>query len=90
MWWHTGVYVNTFDVFSLHVSLGDVGAVDFDVDLSVFLLFLLLSLQCPSVADEVERQQEAQHTESQQSNVDLEINTRINQCFHMCVCVLNK
>lgn len=85
-----GCYVSTLAVFSLHVGLGDVGAVDFDVDLSIFLLFLLLSLQCPSVADEVEGQQEAQHAENQQSNVDLEINTRISQCFRVCVCVLNE
>lgn len=58
-------------VFSLHVGLWDVGAVDFDVDLSVFFPFLLLFLECPSVVDEVEGQQEAQHTQSEESDVDL-------------------
>lgn len=60
-----------FVVFSLHVGLWDVGAVDFDVDLSVFFPFLLLFLECPSVVDEVEGQQEAQHTQSEESDVDL-------------------
>lgn len=59
-------------VASLHVGLGDVGAVDFDVDLGVFFPFLLLPLERPSVADEVEGQQEAQHAEREQSDVDLE------------------
>lgn len=61
-----------FVVFSLHVSLWDVGAVDFDVDLSVFFPFRLLFLERPSVVDEVEGQEEAQHTQNEQSNVDLE------------------
>lgn len=60
-----------FFVFSLHVGLWDVSAVDFDVDLSVFFPFLLLFLECPSVVDEVEGQQEAQHTQSEESDVDL-------------------
>lgn len=60
-----------FVVFSLHVGLWDVSAVDFDVDLSVFFPFLLLFLECVSVVDEVEGQQEAQHTQSEQSDVDL-------------------
>lgn len=60
-----------FALFSLHVGLWDVGAVDFDVDLSVFFPLLLLFLECPSVVDEVEGQQEAQHTQSEQSDVDL-------------------
>lgn len=58
-------------VFPLHVGLWDVGAVEFDVDLSVFFPFLLLFLEGPSVVDEVEGQQEAQHTQSEQSDVDL-------------------
>lgn len=83
-----GVYVSIFVISSLHEGLGNVGAVDFDVDLSVFFSFLLLFLECLSVVDEVERQQEAQHTESEQSNVDLEGDTRISWCSH--VCVLNR
>lgn len=58
-------------VFSLHVGLRDVGAVDLDVDLSVFFPFLLLFLEDPSVVDEVEGQQEAQHAQNEQSDVDL-------------------
>lgn len=57
--------------FSLHVGLRDVGAVDLDVDLSVFFPFLLLFLEDPSVVDEVEGQQEAQHAQNEQSDVDL-------------------
>lgn len=64
--------------FPLDVGLWDVRAVDFNVDLSIFLLLLLLSVERPSVADEVERQQEAQHAESKESNIDLEDNTRIS------------
>lgn len=45
--------------FSLDVGLRDVRAVDFDVDLSVILPLLLLSVERPSVADQVKRQQEA-------------------------------
>lgn len=67
-----------FIQFSLDVGLGDVRAVDLDVDLSVFLLLLLLSVERPSVADEVERQQKAEHTESKESNIDLKDNTRIS------------
>lgn len=63
---------------SLDVGLRDVRAVDLDVDLSVFLLLLLLSVERPSVADEVERQQKAEHTESKESNIDLKDNTRIS------------
>lgn len=73
-------------VFSLHVSLWDVGAVDFDVDLSVFFPLLLLFLERPSVVDEVEGQKEAQHTQSEQSNVDLERQTReLASVFDPCV-----
>lgn len=58
--------------FSLNIGLRDVGAVDFDVDLSVVLPLLLLSVERPSVPDQVDGQQEAQHTESEESNIDLE------------------
>lgn len=61
----------------LDVGLGDVGAVDPDVDFSVVLLLSLLSVEHPSVADQVERQQEPQHAESKESNVDLWDNTRV-------------
>lgn len=76
------VFMNCiFIFFSLDIGLRDVGAVELDVDLCIFLLHLLLSVKCISVVDEVERQQEAQHTESKQSNVDLEDNTKISQCL---------
>lgn len=77
--------MSIFVFSSLHVGLGDVSAVDFDVDLSVFFSFFLLFLECLSVVDEVERQQEAQHTESEQSDVDLEGNQRNSQCSRVCV-----
>lgn len=41
--------------FSLDKGLRYVGAVDFDVDFSVVLLLLLLFVERPSVADQVER-----------------------------------
>lgn len=73
--------------FPLDEGLRDVRAIDFDVDFSVFLLLLLLFMECPSVADEVERQQEAQHADNKKPNVDLEDNTRISRArgFHLCV-----
>lgn len=74
---------HSFIRISLNVGLGDVRSVDFDVDLSVILLLLLLLRQRPPVADEVERQQVAQHTESKQSDVDLEKATRIRQCLEV-------
>lgn len=75
-----------FVVFSLHVSLWDLGAVDFNVDLSIFFPFLLLFLKRPSVVDEVEGQKEAQHTQNEQSNVDLESQTReLASAFNVCV-----
>lgn len=67
-----------FIYFPLDIGLRDVGAVEFDVDLSVVLLLPLLSVERPSVADEIERQQEAQHTESKESNIDLEDDARIS------------
>lgn len=78
-----------FIYFPLDVGLWDVRAVDFNVDFSVFLLLLLLSVERASVADEVERQQEAQHAESKESNVDLEDDTRISHVlrFYLWVCV---
>lgn len=72
MCWHTGVVGSRLRRLpSLHVGLRDVGAVDLDVDLSVFFPFLLLFLEDPSVVDEVEGQQEAQHAQNEQSDVDL-------------------
>ena len=71
---------------SLHIGFRDVSAIDFDEDLSVFFSFLLLFLKYLSVVDEVERQKEAQHTEDEKSDVDLEEKTRISQCSQVCVC----
>lgn len=56
---------------SLDVGLGDVGAVELDVDLGAVLLSLLLSVERPPVADQVERQQEAQHAQTKEADVDL-------------------
>ena len=64
----------------LDVGLGEVGAVNFDEDLGVVLLLLLLFVERPSEVDEVERQQEPQHAEGKESNVDLEENTRVKTC----------
>lgn len=71
-------FQHLFIYVPLDIGLWDVRAVDFNVDLSVFLLLLLLSVERPSVADKVERQQEAQHAESKEPNIDLEDNTRIS------------
>lgn len=70
--------MSLFIYFSLDVGFGEVRAIDLDVDLSVVLLLLLLSVEYPSVADEVERQQKAKHTESKEPNIDLKDNTRIS------------
>lgn len=64
--------------FSLNEGLRHVRAIDFDVDLCVFLLQPLLFLERPSVADQVERQQEAQHADTEESNIDLEDNSTIS------------
>lgn len=61
-----------FSKFSLDEGLWDVRAVNFNVDLGVVHLLLLLFVERPPVADQVEGQQEAQHTENKESNVDLE------------------
>lgn len=63
-------------LLSLDESLGDFTAVDFDVDLRGVLLQLLLFIERPSVPDQVERQQEAQHAQCKESNIDLVENTR--------------
>lgn len=59
---------------SLDEGLGEITAVDFDVDLCVVLLLLLLLVEVPPVEEQEEGQQEAQHTEHQKSDVDLEDN----------------
>lgn len=85
----------------LDVGLGEVGAIDFNVDLGVCLLLLLLLLQRPPVADEVERQQVSCGAESQQPNVDLEEGVPISKAYRfelvgvyfyrsICVCVLTQ
>lgn len=79
--------------FPLDKGLRDVRTINFDVDLSIVLLLLLLFLECSSVADQVDRQQEAQHADNKKSNIDLEDNTRIshaqgfNLCVYLSVCV---
>lgn len=62
-----------------NVGLGDLRAVDLDVDLGVLLLLLLLLFQRPPVADEVERQQVSCGAESQESDVDLEEDAQISK-----------
>lgn len=63
----------------LNVGLGDVWAVDFDVDLGVFLPLFLLLCQRPPVADEVERQQVSRGAENEEADVDLEEGARISK-----------
>lgn len=58
--------------FSLDEGLWNVRAINFNVDLGVVHLLLLLFFERPSIADKVERQQEAQHTDNKESNIDLE------------------
>lgn len=54
---------------SLDKGLREVRAVDFDVDLNVIVLLLFLFVERVSVVQQVERQQEAQHAEDEESNV---------------------
>lgn len=84
---------------SSNVGLGDLGAVDPDVDLGVLLLLLLLLLQRPPVADEVERQQVPRGAESQQPDVDLEEDAGISKASSLirwraflpeCACILTQ
>lgn len=78
-----------FIYFSLNIGLRDVRAVDFDVDLSVVLFLLYFFFKRPFVEDQVEGQQKAQHTESKESDIDLEDNTTISNArrVHLCMCV---
>lgn len=66
---------------SRHLDEGLVffGAVDFDVDLGVVLLLLVLSVERPPVADQVDRQQETQHAEDEEANVDLEEDASVSR-----------
>lgn len=58
-------------LLSLHKRLWNVTAVDFQVDFGVIFFLLPLFVQSFPEVEQVERQQESQHTDNQQTNVHL-------------------